>query len=83
MEETDEAAPAADTLPGAGNGALPDATGADPTPNTASRPVDVQTPPGLEHAASPSKIAQASFASAATGVADDTNAEGKVVLNGA
>ncbi|TXT12394.1 uncharacterized protein COLE_02804 [Cutaneotrichosporon oleaginosum] len=77
MEETDEA-PAADSIPGQ---TLPDATGADPTPDDAARAVDVQPPPGLERAPSPSKVAQASFASAANGVA--TDAQGKVVLNGA
>ncbi|BEJ14520.1 hypothetical protein CspHIS471_0402870 [Cutaneotrichosporon sp. HIS471] len=80
MEETDEPAPAAaaDSLSGAGN------TGEEPTPNNAGpSPVEVQTPTGVAHSASPSKVAQSSFTSTANGAAEATNDGGKAVLNGA
>lgn len=83
MEDTAETAPGAESLPN-GRAPVPTSTDADPTPRTGSNgPSDVQAPPGLEAAAPPSKEAQASFASAANGVADAANSAGKVVLNGA
>lgn len=68
------------------NGAVPvpTATGADPAPNDASAVADVKPPPGLEGVPPPSDAAKAAYASAANGVASDpSQADGKVVLNGA
>lgn len=85
MEDPAEAAPAAEELPINGSAPVPTATDADPLPKTGQNTdnVDIAAPPGLENAAPPSKEAQASFASAANGIADAANADGKVVLNGA
>lgn len=87
MEDATEVAPASGSLPAPGANGLapvPTASDADPTPQHAdSIAADVQAPPGLEQVAPPSKEAQASFASAANGVADAANSDGKVVLNGA